>query len=92
MADPNFNNGRLRSTLHDIDIGKTVRVKEICADPSVCQRLREMGFCEYIEVCKIAHGGALICRVGSGRMVLSQRLAKNIFVEAIDVSTAGKEK
>ena len=92
MADPNFHNDRLTSTLHDIDVGRTVRVKEICADPSVCQRLREMGFCEYIEVCKIAHGGALICRVGASRMVLSQRLAKNIFVETIGASATGKKE
>ena len=69
------------NTLHDAAIGKPVRVKAIQGEPAVCQRLREMGFCEYAEVCKVAESGALICRICGSHVVLSKGLAKNILVE-----------
>ncbi len=72
-------------SLYDARIGAVLRVKELCGDPGVCHRLREMGFCEYTEICKLSQNGALICRMPSGtRMMLSNRLAKNILVESID--------
>ena len=70
-------------SLNDVAIGLPVRVKELCGDPAVCQRLREMGFCEYAEICKVAQSEALICRLHKGKIVLSKRLAENILVEAI---------
>ncbi len=70
-------------SLLDVEIGEPVRVASLGGDPSVCQRLREMGFCEFAEVCKVSHGGALVCHVLNGKVALSQRLAKHIFVETI---------
>jgi len=61
-----------------------MRVKELCGDPGVCHRLRELGFCEYTEVCKLSHGSALICRTSGSKIVLSKRLAKNIIVEKVE--------
>ena len=78
--------------LSDAQIGQPVRVTALGGDPSVCQRLREMGFCEFAEVCKVSHGGALVCHVLNGKVALSQRLAKHIFVESIGNSPASSSK
>ncbi len=70
-------------TLVDANIGIRMRVKELRGEVGVCQRLREMGFCEFAEIKKMSEGHALICRVCNCNVVLSRRLAKNIVVEPI---------
>ena len=80
-------NEKSSNNLYDTKVGKTVRITNIDGDPSACQRLREIGFCEMAEVCKIAHGGALICHVLNGKVALSQKLAKQIYVEEISDSS-----
>lgn len=72
------------STLCDVAINRLVRVKALKAEPAVCQRLREMGFCEFAEIRKVSHGSALICHVCGVKVALSQYLAKDILVETID--------
>ena len=79
------------STLSDVDVGLPVRVKELRGEPAVCQRLREMGFCEFAEVCKVAQSGAMICRICNSKVILSKRLGKNIVVEAVDHSKIIRE-
>lgn len=74
------------STLCDVSINLLVRIKALNAEPAVCQRLREMGFCEFAEIRKVAHGSALLCHVCGVKVALSQCLAKNILVETIDPS------
>ena len=74
------------STLCDVSVNLPVRIKALNAEPAVCQRLREMGFCEFAEVRKVAHGSALICRVCGVKVALSKYLAKNIVVETIHSS------
>ena len=71
-------------TLHDAEVGKLVRITALQGEPAVCQRLREMGFCELSEICKVAQSSALICRTCGGKVALSKNLAKNILVEKID--------
>lgn len=68
-------------TLFDISNGQSVKVEGIQGEDSDCQRLREMGFCESATVQKIAESGALICKVCNTRVVISERLAKNIIVQ-----------
>ena len=74
------------STLCDVSVNLPVRIKALNAEPAVCQRLREMGFCEFAEVRKVSHGSALICRVCGVKVALSKYLAKNIVVETIHSS------
>ncbi len=73
----------MTTNLCDISVDLPVRIKAIQAEPAVCQRLREMGFCEFAEVKKISQGGACICHVCGVKVALSKYLAKNILVEAI---------
>ena len=81
-----------KNTLCNIKNGLSVRVKELLGEPSMCHRLRELGFCEYAEVCKVAAGEALICHVCGVRVILSKRLAENIVVEAVDYTLPKSDK
>ena len=81
MTSPDKTN-RINS-LDNVAVGQPVRVKELCGDPNVCQRLREIGICEFAEICKISQNHALICRLHNERIVLSKQLAENILVESI---------
>ena len=84
---PAFKNPVEISTLCDVSVNLPVRIKALNAEPAVCQRLREMGFCEFAEVRKVAQGSALICRVCGVKVALSRYLAKNIVVETIHPSS-----
>ncbi len=70
--------------LCDVSVNIPVRIKALQGEPSMCQRLREMGFCEFAEVRKISQSGSLICHVCGSKVALSKYLAKNILVERID--------
>ncbi len=72
-------------TLHDVEVGSSARVKELRGEPAVCQRLREMGFCEYAEIHKVSQSNALICKICDSRVALSKTLAQSIIVDvAVD--------
>lgn len=73
----------MTSTLCDISINQPVRIKAINCEPAVCQRLREMGFCEFAEIRKVSESGGCICHVCGVKVALSRYLAKSIVVEAI---------
>lgn len=47
-----------------------------------CDQLRNLGFCESIQVRKLANGRNLICSVCGTRVALSSDLADQIKVEA----------
>ncbi len=72
------------SNLNDVNVGSCVRIKELRGDPTVCQRLREMGFCEYAQVYKVVQSESMICRVCGSNIALSKNVAKNILVEEIN--------
>ena len=71
------------TNLCDVSINSTVRIKALHGEPAVCQRLREMGFCEFAEVRKVSGKGSCICQVCGVKIALSQLLAKNILVETV---------
>ncbi len=73
----------MNMNLYDIEVNQPARVKSLHGEPAVCQRLREMGFCEFAEVRKLTHGSCLICHVCGVNVALSKYLAKNIVVEKI---------
>ena len=45
-----------------------------------CERLRDMGFCERMQVRKLAGGRNLICSVCGTRMAISRELADQVMV------------
>ena len=69
--------------LTDVGVGHSVRIACLRGEEGVCQRLREMGFCESAVVEKIADSGALICKVCDAKVAISRHLAQNIIVKDI---------
>jgi len=68
-------------TLREVKNGECVRIAELKGETGTCHRLREMGFCEEAHVEKVAGDRALICKVCDQKMVISEELARSIFVE-----------
>ena len=70
-------------SLSQVEPGHQVRVECLRGEDGVCQRLREMGFCESSVVEKIADTGALLCKVCDAKVVISKDLGKNIIVKEV---------
>jgi ferrous iron transport protein A len=70
-------------TLCQVLNGQQVRIEHLKGEEGLCQRLREMGFCEESVVKKIADSGTLICKVCDAKVVLSKNLAEKIIVKSI---------
>lgn len=63
--------------------GERLRIVGLCPTSMACLRLRELGFCEMAEVCKVADNGALICNLLGTRVAIARDLGKQIFVEKV---------
>ncbi len=72
--------------LCEATVGAKLRVRNLKSHPAVCQRLREMGFCEFAEIHKVADSSALICQVCGSRVALSRSLGKQIIVEPVSAA------
>ena len=70
-------------TLCDAKTGRILRIECLRGEDGVCERLREMGFCESSVVEKIADSGALICKVCDAKIILSKGLAQSVIVKDI---------
>lgn len=68
-------------TLSQVGVGCEVRIR-LLSGPS-CDRLRDMGFCEQLQVRKLAGGRNLICSVCGTRLAISKDLADQVMVEAV---------
>lgn len=67
--------------LPQISKGQKVRVQKLEGHESVCNRLREMGFCEESEVRILNNSGAMLCQVCGSKVCLSRKIADSILVE-----------
>ena len=74
---------RPRMTLTELPPGAAGRVCALQGEPALCQRLREMGFCESAVVQKISGQSTLLCQVCGMRVALGEGVAKHITVEVI---------
>lgn len=63
--------------------GERLRVVAIRADAPDGLRLRELGFHETAEVCKVSDGSALICRLRGARLAIGRDLGAEVMVEPI---------
>jgi ferrous iron transport protein A len=70
-------------SLCDALAGRSWRVKGLCGSAALCQRLREMGFAEEVEVEKLAQHHLLLCRVCGSRLALDRETARGILVEPL---------
>ena len=69
--------------LCEAETGSRLRVECLCGEEKICERLREMGFCESSVIEKVADSGTLICKVCDAKIVLSKELAEKIMVKDI---------
>jgi ferrous iron transport protein A len=72
-----------RMRLTELPVGATGRVCELAGQIEVCQRLREMGFCESAVIEKVSGQRTLLCQLCGTRIALSDRAAQHIVVELI---------
>lgn len=65
-------------TLNQVAVGCDVMIRFL-SGPG-CERLRDMGFCEELQLRKLAGGRNLICAVCGTRMAISRELANQVMV------------
>ena len=68
-------------TLNQVGVGCDVRIR-LLSGPS-CDRLRDLGFCEQMQVRKLAGGRNLICSICGTRMAISRELAEQVLVSPV---------
>ncbi|OYV05779.1 MAG: iron transporter [Verrucomicrobiales bacterium VVV1] len=68
-------------TLNQARVGCDMTI-QILSGPS-CDRLRDLGFCEQLQVRKLANGRNLICSVCGTRLAISRELADQVFVAPV---------
>ena len=68
-------------TLNQAGVGCDVQIR-VLSGPG-CDRLRDLGFCEQLQVRKLAHGRNLICSVCGTKMAISKDLADQVIVEPV---------
>ena len=83
MPTPSKKAHHKRLALTELPAGTPGRVAELNGQTELCQRLREMGFCESAVIQKIAGKHMLICQLCGSRVALSNRAAQSILVEPI---------
>lgn len=74
---------RPRMTLTELPTGAAGRVCALHGEAELCQRLREMGFCESAVVRKISGHTTLLCQVCGMRVALGEGVAQHITVEVL---------
>lgn len=74
------------------DAGKSVSLDEAVINCDVrinslrgpaCERLRDLGFCEEMQLRKISNGRNLLCTVCGAKMAISRELAKQVIVSPV---------
>ena len=69
--------------LSRVRAGVAVRIKQLCAEPAIQNRLRELGFCEDHIIKLLTSQANFICQVCDARLAISEQLAKIIMVEPV---------
>jgi Fe2+ transport system protein FeoA len=69
--------------LNRVRAGMVVRIKQLCAQPEVAHRLREIGLGEDRIVKLVNSSTNIICLVCNARLALSHHLAETILVEPL---------
>ena len=68
-------------SLNEAKLGCPLRICKL--QGSGCRKLREIGFCEEMKICKLSNGRNMICSMCGTRLALSKKLAKQVMVEAM---------
>ena len=65
-------------TLNQAKVGCDMQIR-LLSGPA-CDRLRDLGFCEQLQVRKLSGGRNLICSICGTRMAISRELAEQVLV------------
>lgn len=68
-------------TLNQVKVGCDVQIR-ILSGPG-CDRLRDMGFCEELQLRKLTSGRNMICSICGTRMAISKELAEQVLVSPV---------
>lgn len=63
--------------------GERLRITAVGRDSAAVNRLRELGFCESAEICKVADSGPCLCVLMGARVAISRDLAREVRVERV---------
>ena len=69
--------------LNRVQAGVAVRIKQLCAEPAVQNRLREIGLGEDQVIKLVTSRNNFICQVCNARLAISEQLARLILVEPV---------
>ena len=78
--------------LNRVQAGVAVRIRQLCAVPSVQNRLREIGLCEDQVIRLVTSQNNFICQVCNARLAISEQLARIIMVEPLQPCLAKASK
>ena len=70
-------------SLSEARCGERLKIVNLRKDSPATARLRELGFCESAEVCKVTDRGACICVLMGTRVAIGPELASHVFVERV---------
>lgn len=68
-------------TLNEVGLNCDVRISSIKGP--ACDRLRDLGFCEQMQLRKISNGRNLVCTVCGAKMAISRELAEQVLVAPV---------
>lgn len=70
--------------LSRLPTGTEARVERLDGEAEVCQRLREIGFCESAVISRVGGEHTLVCQVCGTRIALHRLLAEGIHVAPLN--------
>jgi Fe2+ transport system protein FeoA len=68
-------------TLNQVKVGCDVQIR-VLSGPG-CDRLRDLGFCEEMQLRKLSQGRNMICSFCGTRMAISRELAEQVLVSPV---------
>jgi len=68
-------------TLNQVKVGCDVQIRFL-SGPG-CDRLRDLGFCEELQLRKLTSGRNMICSICGTRMAISKELAEQVLVSPV---------
>lgn len=68
-------------TLNQAGVNCDVRISSLTGP--ACDRLRDLGFCEQMQLRKLSNGRNLVCTVCGAKMAISRELAEQVLVSPV---------
>ena len=68
-------------TLNEVGLNCDVRISSI--NGPACERLRDLGFCEQMQLRKLSNGRNLVCTMCGAKMAISRELAEQVLVSPL---------